>query len=286
MTTIGEQLEAIISRLSAVSETAVLDAQVLLAHILDKPRTWVVAHPEAEIPPEAQERLNAAVQRLADGEPLPYILGFWEFYARRFEVTSQVLIPRPETELLVEHALCWLRQFPFRRWAADVGTGSGCIAVSLAAEIRDLQVVATDISLPALRVARRNAIRHGVHERVHLLQCDLLPLPPPGFAHRRFDLICANLPYIPGSLLPELKVARYEPRLALDGGEDGLSLIRRLLRLAPAWLAPGGMLLLEIEASQGPAVLSLAYDLFESARIHLHTDHAGKDRLLEVMVES
>ncbi len=285
MTTIREQLETIISRLSAVSETAVLDAQVLLAHILDKPRTWIVAHPEAEIPPEAQQPLKAAVQRLADGEPLPYILGFWEFYARRFEITPQVLIPRPETELLVEHALCWLRQFPLRRWAADVGTGSGCIAVSLAAEIWDLQIVATDISLPALRVARSNAIRHGVHERVHLLQCDLLPLPPPGFAYRRFDLICANLPYIPSFLLSELKVARYEPHLALNGGANGLSVIQRLLGLAPAWLAPGGMLLLEIEASQGPAVLSLAYDLFESARIRLYKDHAGKDRLLEVVVQ-
>ncbi len=273
-----------IRRLSAVSETAILDAQVLLAHILDQPRTWVVAHPEAEISPEAQERLNAAVQRLADGEPLPYILGFWEFYARRFEVTPQVLIPRPETELLVEHALRWLRRFPLRRWVADVGTGSGCIAISLAAEIQDLQIVATDISLPALRVARRNAIRHGVHERVHLLQCDLLPLPPSGFAYHRFDLICANLPYIPTPLLRQLRVARYEPLLALNGGPDGLNLIRRLLKLAPAWLAPGGMLLMEIEASQGAALLSLAYDMFQSAQIRLHTDLAGQDRLLEVVI--
>ncbi len=284
MTTIGKQLEAIISRLSAVSETAVLDAQVLLAHTLHKPRTWVVAHPEIEISPEAQERLNAAVQRLVDGEPLPYILGFWEFYARRFEVTPQVLIPRPETELLVEHALYWLRRSPSRRWVADVGTGSGCIAVSLAAEIRDLQIVATDISLPALQVARRNALRHGVHERVHLLQCDLLPPPPAGFAYHRFDLICANLPYIPTPLLRQLKVARYEPLLALDGGPDGLNLIRRLLKLAPAWLAPGGMLLMEIEASQGATLLSLAYDTFKSAQIHLHTDLAGQDRLLEVII--
>ncbi len=284
MTTIGAQLEKIVKRLSTVSETAVLDAQVLLAHILDQPRTWVVAHPEVEIPPEYQERLNAAVQRLEEGEPLPYILGYWEFCARRFEVTPQVLIPRPETELLVERALRWLHRFPQRRWVADVGTGSGCIAVSLAAEIRDVQIVATDISLPALRVARRNAIRHGVQDRVHLLQCDLLPLPSAGFAYRRFDLICANLPYIPTPLLRQLKVARHEPLLALDGGSDGLNLIRRLLKLAPAWLALGGMLLMEIEASQGAAVLSLAYDMFESAQIHLHTDLAGQDRLLEVVM--
>ncbi len=285
MTTVGVQIETIAKRLSPVSETAVLDAQVLLAHVLDKPRTWVVAHPEAEIPPEYQERLNEAVQRLEEGEPLPYILGYWEFYARRFEVTPQVLIPRPETELLVEHALHWLHRFPRRRWVADVGTGSGCIAVSLAAEIRDVQIVATDISLPALRVARRNAIRHGVQDRVHLLQCDLLPLPPTDFAYHRFDLICANLPYIPAPILMQLTVARHEPLLALNGGPDGLNLIRRLLKLAPAWLAPGGMLLMEIEASQGAAVLSLAYDTFESARIQLHTDYAGRDRLLEVIVQ-
>lgn len=273
-------------RLSAVSETTVLDAQVLLAHLMDKTRTWVVAHPEAEVPKELEETIGAWLKRLEAGEPLAYLLGYREFYGRRFEVTPQVLIPRPETELLVERALKWLRANPRRRRAADVGTGSGCIAVSLAAEIPDLQVLATDISLPALRVARRNALKHGVAERIRWLQCDLLsPSPSKTYYPPRFDLICANLPYIPAPLLPQLEVARYEPRLALNGGEDGLALIRRLLEQVPRWIAPGGLVLLEIEASQGMAALSIAYDTFSSAQIHLYPDLAGHDRLLEILVQ-
>ncbi|MFO3796476.1 MAG: N5-glutamine methyltransferase family protein, partial [Anaerolineales bacterium] len=178
-----------------------------------------------------------------------------------------------------------LRHHPQRRRAADVGTGSGCIAVSLAAEIKDLRVLATDISLPALRVAQRNARKHGVEERVHLLQCDLLPPPPLHLSPTHsFDVICANLPYIPTALLSQLPVARYEPLLALNGGQDGLEVIRRFLRLLPAWVAPGGIVLLEIEASQSAQALSLAYDVFSAARIHLHPDLAGRDRLLEIQV--
>lgn len=286
MTTVGTWLEEMVRRLCAVSETAVLDAQVLLAHLMGKTRTWIVAHPEAEVPQELEESLFAALQRLEAGEPLAYLLGYREFYGRRFEVTPQVLIPRPETELLVERALNWLRRNPRRRRAADVGTGSGCIAVSLAAEIPDLQVLATDISLPALRVARRNAIKHGVQDRIRWLQCDLLPPPPSRVSYyTRFDLICANLPYIPSPLLPELAVARYEPLLALNGGKDGLDLIRRLLQRVPEWIAPGGLILLEIEASQGPTVFSMAYDVFSSAQIHLYPDLASHDRLLEILVQ-
>lgn len=285
VSTIGTWVERIANRLHPLSETAVLDAQVLLAHLLNRTRTWIAAHPEVELFPSQEETLSSYLRRLEQGEPLPYLLGYWEFYGRRFEVTPQVLIPRPETELMVERALNWLRHHPKRRWAADVGTGSGCIAISLAAEIKDLRVLATDISLPALRVAQRNARKHGVDERVHWVQCDLLPpFPPDASPAHRIDLICANLPYVPSTLLPQLPVARYEPLLALNGGQDGLELIRRFLHLVPDWVAPGGLILLEIEASQGAQALSLAYDIFSAAHIHLYPDLAGHDRLLEIQV--
>ena len=272
------------------SDSALLDAQGLLAHALKKPRTWLLAHPEAPLTRKQADGIEACVQRLEAGEPLPYVLGRWEFFGLEFEITPEVLIPRPETELLVEAALRWLRERPEQRSALDVGTGSGCIAIALAANIPDLQVLATDISSTALKVARRNAKRLGVAGRVQFTRCDLLPWqdtldPESGLTLApAWDLVVSNLPYIPTASLQELPVYGREPALALDGGPDGLSLIRRLITLAPTILAPGGTLLLEIEASEGSAALSLAYDVFDSASIHLHQDMAGHDRLLEVQV--
>jgi release factor glutamine methyltransferase len=241
-------LDQIQARLSAVSETPGLDAQVLLAAVSGRGRSWALAHPEAHLTDEQTTALEAALLRLEGGEPLPYVLGKWEFYGLDFALSPAALIPRPETELLVEQALGWLRAHPGRRWAADVGTGSGCIAVALAVNIPDLKILASDLSAEALQLAGDNARRHEVWERLSLVQADLLPL-----AGRSFDLICANLPYIPSRKLKGLKVSAHEPLLALDGGPDGLDLIRRLLDRAPESLAPDGLLLLEIEASQGPA---------------------------------
>jgi release factor glutamine methyltransferase len=216
-------------------------------------------------------------RQLESGQRLPYVLGTWEFFGLEWEITPEVLIPRPETELLVEKALGWLRGHPEQRRAADVGTGSGCIAVSLAVSIPNLVVLATDLSPSAVQVARRNAVRHHVEERVECVCSDLIPQ-----GERAFALIAANLPYIPTRKLHALPVYGHEPSLALDGGLDGLDLIRRLLGIAPERLASGGLLLLEIEASQGPAVLSMACDAFEDGEIHLHQDLSGRDRLLEV----
>ncbi|HEY2979795.1 MAG TPA: HemK family protein methyltransferase, partial [Anaerolineales bacterium] len=165
---------------------------------------------------------------------------------------------------------------PGRRDIADVGTGSGAIAVSIAASIPDARITATDISASALAVADSNAHKHEVAERLQFMQCDLLPAGP------GFDLICANLPYIPSETLRGLGVYDREPVLALDGGADGLDLIRRLLDLAADRLMPGGLMLLEIEASQGMKAISLAFDRYAEAQIHLHRDLAGRDRLLEI----
>jgi len=277
--TVKTRLDDLTTRFRKTSETPALDAQVLLAHVLKRPRSWVSAHPEAPLGEAHSRTLRSLLVRLEAGQPLPYLLGTWEFFGLEFEVAPEVLIPRPETELLVEAALGWLREHPDRRRAADIGTGSGCIAIALAFHITDLSILATDISASALQVARRNAVRHHVQDRVECLCTDLIPVDEHGF-----DLIVANLPYIPSRTLQGLPLYGREPSLALDGGADGLDLIRRLLAAVPDRLDPGGMLLLEIEASQGPAVLSLAYDAFGDAQIHLHQDLAGHDRLLEVLV--
>jgi release factor glutamine methyltransferase len=162
----------------------------------------------------------------------------------------------------------------------DIGTGSGCIAISLAANLPNLEVIATDISAEALRIARLNAQKHTVAERVHLLQSDLLT--PFAIPDSRFDLICANLPYIPRTTLRTLEVYAREPSLALDGGFEGLALIRELLHTAHHYLAPGGLLLLEIEASQGPAVFNLAQEAFPRAKTRTIPDLAKHDRLIRV----
>jgi release factor glutamine methyltransferase len=276
-------LSDIANRLAVISDTPALDASVLVAHILDKPRTWVIAHPELTLTNKQQEQLADSLTRLECGESFPYVLGHWEFFGLEFDVTPDVLIPRPETELLVEQAIAWLQKFPRRRTVADVGTGSGAIAVAIAKNIPDAHILATDISQQALRVARKNARKFNVEKRIEFAQCDLLPAPS-SIDHRpsSIDLICANLPYIPTETLHNLPVFEREPTLALNGGPDGLDSIRRLLNIGPAWLTPHGMMLLEIEATRGIQALNLACDLFSEATIHLRQDLMGRDRLLEI----
>ena len=266
------------TRLSSLSQTSLLDAQVLLGHVLGRTRTWVLAHPEAHLSSAQEHALRDALTRLEAGQPLPYVLGHWEFYGLDFIVTPETLIPRPETELLVETALSWSRTRTKRLRAADIGTGSGCIAISLALDASNAHVLGCDISLTALQVAKANANRHGVSGKVDFVQCDLLPP-----VKVQFDLICANLPYIPTETLHSLKVYQREPELALDGGEDGLVQIRRLLNEAETALAPGGLLLLEIEASSGAAVHSLAREAFPKADVLVLPDLAGRDRLVSVL---
>lgn len=282
MTTVSARLEMLSQRLMPLSDTPDLDAQVLLARIMNRSRSWLAAHPETRLDPEPAAALEAAVQRLEQGEPLPYVLGEWEFYKLMFDVTPDVLIPRPETELLVERALSWIRTGKKEIDALevlDVGTGCGCIAIALAVSEPELRITATDISSAALEVARRNALKLNVADRITFFETDMIPEP---LLNNPFSVITANLPYIPTAALNQLPVYTREPALALDGGPDGLALIRRLLGRAPICLAPGGLMVLEIEASEGPAALALAYDAFDRAEIHLHQDLAGHDRLLEI----
>jgi release factor glutamine methyltransferase len=278
-------LSELATRLASISDTPALDASVLLAHIINKPRTWVMAHPELTLGTEQQGQLRSSLERLENGEPFPYVLGHWEFFGMTFDVTPDVLIPRPETELLVEKAIAWLQESSVRRTVADIGTGSGIVAVSIATHIPDASILATDISPKALEVARANAVKFGVDNRIKFVQCDLLPKRPEPFStDQQLDLLCANLPYIPSETLHALPVYGREPTLALDGGADGLDLFRRLMTLAPDWLAPNALMLLEIEATRGIQALNLACDMFSEAEIHLHQDLTGRDRLLEIML--
>ncbi len=256
-----------------------LEVQVLLAHHLGVPRAHVLAHPEMALDAATAQAFAQDVSRLGAGEPLAYLTGVQEFYGLAFEVSPHVLIPRPETELLVDEARAWLeRQAPGNApHVLDVGSGSGCIVVALAVHAPRLQLLAADISAAALAVAQRNARRHAVANRIQFVRADLL-MP---FA-LSLDLVCANLPYIPNGDVAQLEVARHEPRLALEGGADGLDLTRRLLAQAQRRLRPGGCVLLEIEESHGPGARALAQESFARAKITLLKDLAGRERLLRI----
>ena len=281
--TIGQALEWARAELRP-SSAGGPEAQVLLSHLLGQSRAWVLAHPEADLPPSLAEAFRREVQACAAGLPLAYLTGQQEFFGLTFEVSPAVLIPRPETELLVERALAWIDaqvqtggRSERELRVVDVGTGSGAIAVSLASRRKELRLLAGDVSWESLQVAGRNLLRHGVAGRVALVQMDLL-----SSLGRPLDLVLANLPYIPSQQLAALRNLRYEPRLSLDGGENGLQSITRVLEQAVPRLAPGSLALMEIEASTGPSVRRLARSLFPSARIEIHPDLGGRDRLLEI----
>lgn len=257
-------------------DTPRLDAELLLAHILNRSRTWLYTYPATRLEKSQLNRFQRLLERRAGREPVAYITGSKPFFGLDFAVTPASLIPRPETELLIETALA--RPAP-PSTVADIGTGSGCIAVALARHWPRTRLLAVDICPKALTVARQNAIRHGVADRITFVRGDLLaPLSQP------LDLIVSNPPYISRTELAELapEVARYEPRLALDGGTDGLALIRLLLAQARTRLGPAGSLLVELGAAQGEAVYRLARQTFPEADCQIKQDLAGRDRLLAV----
>lgn len=277
MTTIelGGWLQTAVQRLTG-TEAPLTIASALVAHFLDKPRSWVLAHPEHPLDEADLLNLQPALERLAAGTPLPYITGEQSFRGHSFMVDPSVLIPRPETELLVERALEWMERQSRPLRVLDVGTGSGCIAISLARESSQAATVfASDISWQSLRIARQNA--HRLETSITLIQTDLL-----GGLSGPFDLICANLPYIPSADLPALDVSRWEPALALDGGERGSELIEALLLQARSRLAPGGLLLAEMEYRQGERLARAARIAFPLGMVIIHPDLAGQDRLLSV----
>ena len=253
-------------------------AQALLAFVTGRGRAWLLAHREAPLPAADARRFVGLLERAAAGEPLAHLTGEREFYGLPFTVTPDVLVPRPETEALVDVALAWARDHSVAApRIVDVGTGSGAIAVTLAVRLPGARVTAVELSEPAIRIAQGNVERHGVAERVALVLGDLLrPLAGP------FDIIVANLPYINQQEIEALDVGRWEPRIALDGGPDGLDLVRALLEQAPSRLAPGGLVALEIGYDQGPRAVALCRAAFPGAGVALLPDLAGLDRIVKV----
>jgi release factor glutamine methyltransferase len=252
-----------------------LTAEVLLAHVLKVGRVRLYVDLDRPLSKEELATFRALIERRMAGEPTQYLTGVKEFYNRPFKVDARVLVPRPETELLVEASLRALpKDAPAR--ALDVCTGSGCIAISLAAERPQASVLATDLSPDACALARENAEALGVSARVTILQGDLFaPVPEDA----RFQLVVSNPPYIASGEIPGLSAeVRREPNMALDGGKDGLSFIRRIIMEARRWLVPGGLLAMEIGETQGSAVQALLQAAgYEDARVE--KDLERRDRL-------
>jgi release factor glutamine methyltransferase len=292
--TVETLLRDAVERLRAAgSETPRLDAEVLLANVLGVDRTGVIAHPEAPVGDGSAERFAAAVIRREAGEPVAYLRGVKEFLGLAFAADRRALIPRPETERIVELAeleiVRRLTSAPRPPAAApirvvDVGTGSGTIAVALAVRLRgrgvldDVDLLATDDVPEALELARENAVGHAVGDRVSFRVADLIPgnVPP-------LDLVLGNLPYVRSDAVDRLPVAAsFEPRHALDGGSDGLEVIRRLLRVLPETLAHRGAALLEIGADQEPGIIAAVAEVPARWSCVVERDLAGLPRVARV----
>ena len=279
--------------LAAGSETPRLDAELLLGHAVGVGRTVVLAHPEAPVGADAAHRYRADLERRAAGEPIAYLRGRKEFYGLAIQTDRRVLIPRPETERLVELAQTEVMRrlgagergadlAPLR--VVDVGTGSGAIAVALAASLRGLgaleavEVLAVDISPDALQLARENAVGHAVADRIAFAAADLLPVDG-----ATYDLVLANLPYVRSDAMAGLpRATSFEPALALDGGADGLEVIGRLLDRLPRALSVDGVALLEIGADQGDGIMALVAARLPGWRCSVELDLAGLPRVARI----
>ena len=276
-----------------------LSAELLLLHVATRDRTWLYSHPEENLPQEITDRFFALIARRAEGEPTQYLTGKQEFWGLEFEVTPDVLIPRPETEHVIEVALDRLALRELRAGRpqktigeglriADIGTGSGCIAIALAKELPKAEFVATDISRAALEVAGRNAVRHGVGGRIRFVQGDLLERSGEEWMTSGesavpllFDLVASNPPYIGRREEPTLarEVRDHEPEIALFGGEEGYELYGELIAQAASNLKPGGLLVLELGHDSLPAVQPLL-DAASWTRVGITNDLAGIPRVI------
>jgi release factor glutamine methyltransferase len=303
---IGGALRAGISRLREKQVASyTLAAELLLLHVLGRDRAWLYAHPEEPINSQELDTFLALITRRANGEPTQHLTGKQEFWSLEFEVTPDVLIPRPETEHVIEVALDRLALRELRAGRpqktdgegfliADIGTGSGCLAIALAKELPAATIYATDISAAALAVARRNAERHGVTSRIHFLESDLsrplagnLSLPAfgagaeTGARESSFDLIVSNPPYIPARDANTLarEVRDHEPAIALYGGEEGYELYAGLIALAGLHLKPGGIFVAELGRDSLAAVQPLL-DARQWTAVGVSNDLAGIPRVI------
>ena len=278
MAALGEVIRETQGTLESVGiPDARLEAEILLTNILQMPRHRIYAYPEQDLTPQQGEFLARLVERRLKREPLAYILGHKEFYGLQLAVGPGVMIPRPETELLVEQSLflSMMRMEPGELVIAEAGTGSGAICINLAIHLPSARIYATELYPEALKVAEYNIQRHNVADRVNLLHGDLLE-PVPETA----DIIVANLPYLSSDKISGLQPeVQWEPREALDGGADGLDLIRRLLQQARQKLKPTGVINLELDPHQVQPVEEMGKELFPTATISIEQDLAHLDRI-------
>ena len=294
MATIGALLADAVQRLRASgSDTPRLDAELLLARAVGTDRIGIIAHPDVPVGQDAAAAFAQDLARREAGEPVAYIRGLKEFHGVALATDARALIPRPETEALVDAGELQIVGRLARGAAAaagsrvrvaDVGTGSGAVAIALAVALRRrrileaVELVATDASPDAVALARENAAAHALLDSISIVEADLLPA-----SLGRMDVILANLPYVPSAVVAVLGgSARFEPHLALDGGADGLALVRRLLAGLPATLAPGGVALLEIGADQGVAAPLAAAAAVPGWPTVVTADIAGLPRVLQV----
>ena len=283
---LGEALRAASLRLHHVGETGRLDASRLLEHVTGFDRAGLLRASDTRLAPDALAAFEQFVARRERGEPVAYLTGSAGFYGRAFAVDERVLVPRPESEHVVEAAIDDLRA---RRKAGgivvDVGTGSGALGITLACELPDLQVYATDVSADALSVARRNAAANNVFQRCTFLTGDLLtPLEPFG---ERVDAVIANLPYIPAADVPRTpNPAGYEPRVALDGGPDGLAIYRRLLAQLPRVAARDAAIFLEAAPGTIEPLCALIEATFPRAFLEIGEDYGGLERFVAFSIEA
>ena len=257
-----------------------LEAEVMVMNVMRMPRQDLFAHQEDEATTQHEQDIQGILDRRRTREPLAFILGYREFYGINLLVNSDVMVPRPETETMVEHALfmALMGMESAQLVIADVGTGAGAIAINLAIHIPAARIYAVDLTDPVLNVASYNIRSHNVADRVTLCQGDLLePVP------EKVDLIVANLPYIPSARIPTLQPeVQWEPRTALDGGEDGLDLVRRMMAQATARLNEQGIILLELDPEQMPVASEIALRNFPEATVSVEQDLARRDRILVV----
>jgi release factor glutamine methyltransferase len=270
---LGQWIDRSINLLKGKTDFPLVEVSAIAAHILDKKKEWLFAHPETEVSDDQAACLETAVSQLISGTPLPYITGRCYFYGLEFKVTPDVLIPRPETEELVEKAIQWLEQHAGRQRVIDVGTGSGAIAIALADHFPGLEIIATDISPLALKIAAENATLNHVEKQITFVESDLLQK-----VTEKVDLLLSNLPYIPTQDLLNLPVAKFEPQIALDGGTNGLSLISRLIQDSIKFLSFGGCIILEFQYNHTNEVIEIARMNYPQAQITGYKDLAGIPR--------
>ena len=265
-------------KLAEVSETAEIEINAVLSKVLSRNLPWCLANSNIVLDPNIIEELNKKIDLLRSGIPLGYVLGEIEFFGLNFIIDENVLIPRPETELMVEAAIGWLDKYENAKKLVDVGCGSGAIIISLLKKFPDKKGWAVEISRAALNVSKKNMTYHEI-KNLNFVQLDCLT-----GLQTKFDVITANLPYIPGDVLKELPVSKYEPEIALNGGKDGLEVINKLIDQIPSRLNSPGVVLLEIQFDQAEKIIHKLQDSIPEAIISIIKDYSNHDRIIQVEV--